>query len=397
MTPIYRNLSLMLSMTALLGACSGSSDSSDDTPGAGGSVSSGAGGSVASATGGSASPGAGGSVTPGAGGGPIVVRGNGGSVTASGGAPGAGGSASGSGGAPVTSTGGTTSSGGAAGTPNGGVGGVTNPAAGGASGAGAGTGIHHEDNPSAMSAAAKGPFATTSYTMGLPDSPDYGTATVVYPMDADPPLSIIAAVPGFASPGSVMKAWSDFLATHGFAVIWVDTNSTNDQPPARSKAQLSALATLKAENTRQGGPLMGKLDTTRSGVMGHSMGGGGTLISTTKDMTLKAAMPLAPWCSGTGCNFATDTIPTLMFTGQNDTTAPPAQHGNVFYGQIPATTPKIIAEISGANHGTPLSVTANTGMKTLGVSFLKVYVDGDDRYKPFLQKSSDFSNYMSSP
>ena len=96
-------------------------------------------------------------------------------------------------------------------------------------------------------------------------------------------------------------------------------------------------------------------------------------------------MPLAPWCSGQRCTFATDKTPTLMFTGQNDTTAPPAQHGNVFYGQIPASTPKVIAEIAGANHGTPLSVTSNTGMKTLGVSWMKVYLDGDERYKPFIQ------------
>ena len=262
MALIMQRLSLIVGITTLVAACSSDSGSNDDSSNTGGNTSIGTGG-VASGTGGSAvgsggTPvvGSGGSVASGTGGSTVIASGGTTTVSSSGGTTsvvGSGGTA-GSGG--VTQANGGTA--GAAGMSAGGTAGATNGGASGADNGGSAGSIHHEDNPSAMSAAAKGPYMTTSYTMGLPDSPDYGTATIVYPTDATPPLSIIAAVPGFASPGSMMKAWSDSLATHGFAVIWVDTNSTSNQPPARSKAQLGALTTLKAENTPTRKPAHGQ-------------------------------------------------------------------------------------------------------------------------------------------
>ena len=68
-----------------------------------------------------------------------------------------------------------------------------------------------------------------------------------------------------------MAAWSNWLASHGFIVINIDTNSTSDQPAVRATALYGALETLRQENTRSGSPLQGHVRTTHMGVLGWSI------------------------------------------------------------------------------------------------------------------------------
>ena len=161
-----------------------------------------------------------------------------------------------------------------------------------------------------------------------------------------------------------INQWGTFLASHGFVVMMVDTAAngaanTGVQPPARATGLMEAVTTLKGENTRSGSPLVGKLDTARIAIMGHSMGGGGTLLAANTHPELKAAIGLCPW--NPGVTYPTDTVPSLFFDGTADVLVSPAA-ATAEYQSIPTTTPKVYAEFNGGTHfvaNTPLGTAAS--------------------------------------
>jgi hypothetical protein len=74
----------------------------------------------------------------------------------------------------------------------------------------------------------------------------------------------------------------------------------------------------------------------------------------------------------------------LIIAGQNDPTAPTASNGKLAYDGVPATTMKEYVEITGGNHQSALFLNALTGQYTL--AWMKYEIDGDARYKPFLDQ-----------
>jgi len=196
-------------------------------------------------------------------------------------------------------------------------------------------------------------------------------------------LPSVTIVPGFVSPQSSIKAWGPFLASHGIIAMTIGTNSTSDAPPARANALLDALETIRSENTREGSPLKGKVDAMRMGTMGWSMGGGGTLIAAQRTPTLKATISMCGW--NPGGQFRTMTVPSLMFAATSDPLAGGQSQG--FYASIPETTPKLLFEVQGGSHqyaNSPRGQSSKVGL--FGLSWLKTYLVGDDRYKQFLTK-----------
>ncbi|MEY4563483.1 MAG: hypothetical protein RLZZ618_2760, partial [Pseudomonadota bacterium] len=107
----------------------------------------------------------------------------------------------------------------------------------------------------------------------------HGGGTVYYPTNAPAKVGVISIVPGYVSYQSSIKWWGPRLASHGFVVVTIDTNSIYDQPDSRSTQQLKALDQVVALGAKSSSPLYNKIDGTRTGVMGWSMGGGGSLAS----------------------------------------------------------------------------------------------------------------------
>jgi len=343
-------------------------------------------------------PGSGGAATPAASGGTAgstSVGGRGGTSGPSG--PGTGGSAStssggnGGGGRPGTAGGPVTGTGGGGGARPAGSGGVAATGSGGSSGS-----IMRGPSPTEDSASMPGPYHVARYSTGLADSAAYAGYDVDYPEDATPPFAGVAVIPGFIEGRSAVGDWGPFLASYGFAVITVDPNTALDPPTTRADGLWAAIGSLKDENVRAGSPLAGKLDTSRFAVMGHSMGGGGTLeTANAHSADLRAAIPLTPWDLVT--SFGMITAPTLILAGQTDTVAPVAQHAMPFYSSIPATSVKAYAEFSGGDHYVASSPLMNKGVAILGLSWLKVYVEGDSRYRPFIKSRSELSMFLSAP
>ena len=258
--------------------------------------------------------------------------------------------------------------------------------------------------PTADSASKLGPYMVQMYTNGVPSDQDYVNPTIYYPSGATAPYPGVVVIPGFTESQSALTDWGNFLASHGFVVMMVDTASggaanTGVQPPQRELGLMEAVTNLIAENTRMGSPLAGQIDTSRMAIMGHSMGGGGTLLAANDHSSqLKAAVGLNPW--NPGGTYPMDTTPTLVFDGTADTLVPPSQ-GKPEYDSIPNTTPKVYAEFNGGSHFvalTPLGAAAtDVVVARFGLSWLEVHEVGDTRYQQFIMNDSTMSAFDSKP
>jgi dienelactone hydrolase len=257
--------------------------------------------------------------------------------------------------------------------------------------------------PTSDSASKAGPYQTMSYAANASVRAtmlyDVNNAHIYYPVGATAPFAALSIVPGFTAPESSIADWGPFLASWGFVVMTFGTSDpttgasdTGILPPQRADALIDALTTIKGENTRSGSPLVGKLDLTRLGVAGWSMGGGGTLIAASAHPELKADFAMEPW--NTSIAYQADTVPSLIFAGNSDGLAGPPMPEDE-YMSIPASTPKILYEISNGSHYVSTSPTnsatdmapdsASTGnVARFGLSWLKVYLECDTRFRQFL-------------
>lgn len=232
-----------------------------------------------------------------------------------------------------------------------------------------------------------GPFETATLTEadGLRNGPDYDGATVYYPTNATPPYASIAIVPGFTAAPSSVEEWGPFYASHGIVTIIIGTNSPFDFPEARAAALLDALETLREENTRIDSPLIDQLDIEKFAVSGWSMGGGGAQRAAVLDNGIKAVVALCPWLPNPSLNH---TSPVLILSGEDDPTAPPAQHANPQYNATPNTTDKLLFEIENGNHSVANTPDGANGLVgQIALSWLKLNVEENECYCPLLTES----------
>ena len=228
-------------------------------------------------------------------------------------------------------------------------------------------------NPTEASVTAvTGSFATATTTVAAGNG--FGGGTIYYPTDTSQGLfGGVAVVPGFTETQSAISWYGPRLASQGFVVFTIDTNSTLDFPPARGDQLLAALTYLTTSST-----VASRVDPNRLAVMGHSMGGGASLDAAGKNKALKASIPLAGW--NTTTDWSANVTPTLIVGCQSDTIAPVASHSIPFYNSL--TTKKAYLEIAGAQHSCPNS--PNTTIAKYVISWLKRFVDSDTRYDQFL-------------
>ena len=254
---------------------------------------------------------------------------------------------------------------------------------------GASTGAFAVENGPAPTLAAiqkDGPYAVTAQAI---KGSGFGSGTIYVP-NAAGQYALVAVCPGFVSPESSITAISKRLATHGFVVVTIATNTLLDFPSSRASQILAALKAAAGTTT---GAVAGKIDVSRQVASGWSMGGGGTLEAAASTPGLVAAVAYAPW-NTSSTKYKTITVPSLILGGTADVIAPVAQHSQPFYNAIPATTPKMLAVIQGASHFFPNS--AGEPQSYTNISWVKRFADGDTRYGTFLNtKDAAFSTVQS--
>ncbi len=256
---------------------------------------------------------------------------------------------------------------------------------------------------SLASLSGNGAYEVVTYT-DFPDVPEFGDATIYYPQDASAPVGGVAIAPGYTEGQRHISWWGPRLASHGFAVLVLDTNERTDSPNGRADALIAAVTTLRAENSRSGSPLRGKIDVGKMAIMGHSMGGGGTLIAANEHGDqIQAAIPFTPY--EPAAEFGNITVPTLIIAGSADRITPVADHAWRHFQSIPESTTKVYMELDGGGHSIADS-NRGTDLTTIGrygIAWLKLYLDRDERYRGFIygeQHELDlekFSRYIATP
>ncbi|WP_433824929.1 alpha/beta hydrolase family protein [Actinoplanes sp. CA-015351] len=239
--------------------------------------------------------------------------------------------------------------------------------------------------------ASRGPFAVSQTSVSRLAVSGFGGGEIYYPTSTSSgTFGAIAISPGFTAYWSSISWLGPRLASHGFVVIGIETNSTADQPASRGTQLLAALDYLTRSSS-----VRTRIDASRLAVAGHSMGGGGSLEAASDRPSLQAAIPLAPW--NTDKTWSELQVPTLIIGGESDTIAPVSSHSIPFYNSIPASAEKSYVELNNASHFFPQSTDTWTAVQA--VSWLKRFVDNDTRYDQFIcpgPSSVSISDYRSS-
>jgi predicted dienelactone hydrolase len=226
--------------------------------------------------------------------------------------------------------------------------------------------------PTASNITGNGSFATTSAAITNPSG--FGGGRVYYPTTAGS-YPVLAGSPGFTASWSSISWLGPRLASWGFVVVGIETNSTLDQPASRGTQLLRALDWATASSPTA---VRQRADGTRTGVFGHSMGGGGTLSALSSRSSVKAGVPLAPWHSDK--TWSEVRAPVLIFGGESDTVAAPSSHAIPFYNSL-GSTEKAYVELNNASHFFPQSADPNVSKGA--VSWFKRFVSGDTRFSTF--------------
>ncbi|MCE6998688.1 cellulose binding domain-containing protein [Saccharothrix sp. S26] len=235
-----------------------------------------------------------------------------------------------------------------------------------------------DPTPASVSAG-RGTFATAQVSVGAGNG--FGGGVIYYPTDTSQgTFGAIAVVPGYTATWAAEGAWmGHWLASYGFVVIGIDTNTRNDWDTARGTQLLAALDYLTQRSS-----VRDRVDATRTAVMGHSMGGGGAAYASLQRPSLKTSVGLAPFSPSQ--NLTTTRVPTMLLSGQNDGTVTPSSVQNLYNG-IPAGVEKAYLELTGAGHGFPTS--NNPTMMRTVIPWFKIFVDSDTRYTQFLCPLAD--------
>jgi dienelactone hydrolase len=242
--------------------------------------------------------------------------------------------------------------------------------------------------------ASSGPYSVRTRNVSSFSS-GFGGGTIHYPTGTSGTMAAIVVIPGFVSAESSIDWWGPKLASHGFVVMTIDTNTGFDQPPSRARQINNAMDYLLNQNSSRFSPVRGMIDESRLGVIGWSMGGGGTL-RVAQEGRLDAAIGLAPWDT---TNFRDVRTPALIFACESDVIAPVFQHASPFYNEIPNSTPKAFVEINGGSHYCANGGGVNNDvLSRFGVSWMKLHLDQDERYRQFLcgpnhESDRDISEY----
>jgi dienelactone hydrolase len=257
--------------------------------------------------------------------------------------------------------------------------------------------------PGTASLAGDGQFTVVSYT-DFPDVPEFGDATIYYPIGTPGPIGGVAIAPGFTERQSHIAWWGPRLASHGYAVLVLDTNDPRDRPDARAEALLAAVRLLRSESSRPQSRLFGRIAVDRMAVMGHSMGGGGALrVAAEHGDMVRAAIPYTPW--EPEADLSGIVVPTLIIAASEDDIAEVEEHAWRHFTAIPPSTPKVYMELERGDHFIA-DTDRGRDLPTIGryaLAWLKLHLDGEERYREFLYgerpaaDAGKLSRYVANP
>jgi dienelactone hydrolase len=162
------------------------------------------------------------------------------------------------------------------------------------------------------------------------------------------PYHVIAFGHGFLMQTSSYISLFKHLASYGYVVI--APQFPNTQHSELADDLLATISYIKFENKRIGSRFFQLIDTTKSGVFGHSMGGGASLLAASRDSTITVAAPLAAAETNPSAIAQMNQIKGAVYliAGENDGITPVNNHQLPMF--LNANPVKAILSIKGGNH-----------------------------------------------
>lgn len=233
------------------------------------------------------------------------------------------------------------------------------------------------DPTTASLEAANGPLTTATYTVPSPSG--YGSGTVTYPTASGSYPSVVL-MPGYQGTQQNLQWLAPRLASWGFVVINVGTNTLTDDPESRGRQITAAGTQLLALGNATGNPISGKVNGTL-GAAGHSMGGGGVMAALRDDSRFRAGVPTAPY--HTNPNFSGVTEPTFFLTCESDPVANGDNYAVPWYNSM-SQAEKLYIEVPG-DHLCPMTGYGDKAKQGKWiVSFFSLWLRSDTRFSQFL-------------
>ena len=229
-----------------------------------------------------------------------------------------------------------------------------------------------------------GPLTVASKAIPRQLANGFGGGTIHYPTNAGDCglLGGIAVIPGYVSYEASIKWWGPRLASWGFVVITIDTNSIYDDPNSRATQLSAALDHIVSDST-----VGAQIDSTRLGAIGWSMGGGGALQLATQRSDVRAIITQTPYHDK---DYGIMDTPALFITCQNDRIASNKKYSSAFYNH--AAGPKIKIEIKNGSHFCPSYRFNEILLSKLGIAWMHRYINGDTRFDKFLCNNENYGN-----
>ncbi|MBO6198381.1 MAG: hypothetical protein J6N79_02165, partial [Psychrobacter sp.] len=214
-----------------------------------------------------------------------------------------------------------------------------------------------------------GPFTVASKAIPRQLANGFGGGTIHYPTNAGDCglLGGIAVIPGYVSYEASIKWWGPRLASWGFVVITIDTNSIYDDPNSRATQLSAALDHIVSDST-----VGAQIDSTRLGAIGWSMGGGGALQLATQRSDVRAIITQTPYHDK---DYGIMDTPALFITCQNDRIASNKKYSSAFYNH--AAGPKMKIEIKNGSHFCPSYRFNEILLSKPGIAWMHRYINGD--------------------
>lgn len=232
-----------------------------------------------------------------------------------------------------------------------------------------------------------GLHGTTGCYDVLPESANASPvgAQLIYPADIDSMESapLIVLSPGIGTEPGMYDAHARLYASHGY-VVALGYNFTNWFAPQMVLAASVAAAVNADEST----PLAGKIDFSRTMLVGHSAGGGSAIFLNNKmdkafqsagiDMVTRGLVAINPGPSDGGLLSTPPEIPSLVAIAEYEDIVP---FDTDRRGYRDAAGPAWEAVVTGSYHGTYLDDPSKNVLGSLVLSFGEYVLDGTDRAK----------------
>lgn len=235
-----------------------------------------------------------------------------------------------------------------------------------------------------------GEYTGCYYDTGL-ESSAYDSAFIAYPCEtSDGPFPALTFTGGITNVKEQVAWLADHVVTYGFVlIVMTPTNNMSTTTDIWEKAMLGGLEMLESENNRPSSPIYGLVDMDRLGIMGFSMGGGGTLkAANTVGNKIKTALSLAPHEAPVNASmYRNVSVPTVVTTGTRDSICP-RDSVKAIFDCLPDDNERLFVNFTNAHHVDWMDLlgdaTTHDRFKTFVVSWLKYYLEGDASYQTYL-------------